>query len=66
MRGERLFKNRKVLALPREEIGELFEAAKADWRQVEPAIFGTLCQSALNFDPRSARNSDPCVRDLAE
>jgi NADP-dependent 3-hydroxy acid dehydrogenase YdfG len=25
------------------------------------------CQSALNFDPRSARNSDPCVRrDLAE
>jgi hypothetical protein len=26
-----------------------------------------LCQSALNFDPRSARNSDPCVRrDLAE
>ena len=25
------------------------------------------CQSALNFDPWSARNSDPCVRrDLAE
>lgn len=29
-------------------------------------IYG-ICQSALNFDPRSARNSDPCVRrDLAE
>ena len=26
-----------------------------------------VCQSALNFDPWSARNSDPCVRwDLAE
>lgn len=43
-----LFKNRTVLPLPREEIGELFEAAKADWRQVEPAIFGTLLEQALN------------------
>ncbi|MCI0735828.1 MAG: class I SAM-dependent DNA methyltransferase, partial [Beijerinckiaceae bacterium] len=29
-------------------IGELFEAAKADWRKVEPAIFGTLLEQALN------------------
>ena len=43
-----LFKNRTVFALPREEIGELFEAAKADWKQVEPAIFGTLLEQALN------------------
>jgi hypothetical protein len=43
-----LFKSRTVLALPREEIGELFEAAKADWQQVEPAIFGTLLEQALN------------------
>ena len=43
-----LFKNRMVFALPREEIGELFEAAKADWKQVEPAIFGTLLEQALN------------------
>ena len=42
------FKNRTVFALPREEIGELFEAAKADWKQVEPAIFGTLLEQALN------------------
>ena len=34
--------------MPREEIGELFEAAKADWKQVEPAIFGTLLEQALN------------------
>ncbi len=43
-----LFKNRTVFPLPREEIGELFEAAKADWKQVEPAIFGTLLEQALN------------------
>ena len=43
-----LFKNRTALKLPREEIGELLEAAKADWRQVEPAIFGTLLEQALN------------------
>ena len=43
-----LFKDRTALALPREEIGELYEAAKADWRQVEPAIFGTLLEQALN------------------
>ncbi|HEY5205218.1 MAG TPA: DNA methyltransferase, partial [Roseiarcus sp.] len=43
-----LFKNRTAFSLPREEIGELLEAAKADWRQVEPAIFGTLLEQALN------------------
>jgi hypothetical protein len=43
-----LFKTRTALPLPREEIGELYEAAKADWRQVEPAIFGTLLEQALN------------------
>lgn len=36
-----LFKNRTALALPREEIGELYEAAKADWKQVEPAGAGS-------------------------
>jgi hypothetical protein len=43
-----LFKDRTALKLPREEIAELFEAAKADWKQVEPAIFGTLLEQALN------------------
>lgn len=43
-----LFKDRTVLPLPREEIGELFEAAKANWREVEPAIFGTLLEQALD------------------
>ena len=43
-----LFKDRAALRLPREEISELYEAAKADWKQVEPAIFGTLLEQALN------------------
>lgn len=43
-----LFKDRTVLPLPRQEIGELLEAAKADWREVEPAIFGTLLEQALD------------------
>ena len=43
-----LFKTPTAFALPREEIRELYEAAKADWRQVEPAIFGTLLEQALN------------------
>jgi hypothetical protein len=43
-----LFKNRTVLALPRQEIGELYEAATKDWKFVEPAIFGTLLEQALN------------------
>jgi len=48
-----LFKNRTVFPLPREEIGELYEAARADWRKVEPAIFGTLLEQAL--DPKERR-----------
>ncbi|MDE2116055.1 MAG: class I SAM-dependent DNA methyltransferase [Hyphomicrobiales bacterium] len=43
-----LFKNRTAFALPPEEIGELYEAARANWRLVEPAIFGTLLEQALN------------------
>jgi type I restriction-modification system DNA methylase subunit len=48
-----LFKSRTALPLPKEEIGELLEAAKRDWRKVEPAIFGTLLEQAL--DPAERR-----------
>jgi type I restriction-modification system DNA methylase subunit len=37
-----------VLPLSREQIGMLLEASKADWTQVEPAIFGTLLERALD------------------
>ena len=46
------FKSRGVLPLGREEIGELYEAARADWRDVEPAIFGTLLEQALDETER--------------
>jgi SAM-dependent methyltransferase len=42
-----LFKNTAVFHLGREEIGELLEAAKAKWTEVDPAIFGTLLEQAL-------------------
>lgn len=48
-----LFKDAKAFALDREEIGELLAAAKADWRQVDPAIFGSLLEHAL--DPAERR-----------
>ncbi|AMJ62517.1 class I SAM-dependent DNA methyltransferase [Bosea sp. PAMC 26642] len=46
----KLFEHAKVFALGREEIGELLAAAEHDWTEVEPAIFGTLLEQAL--DPR--------------
>ncbi|WP_205409729.1 class I SAM-dependent DNA methyltransferase [Pseudothauera hydrothermalis] len=45
-----LFADPDVIPLTRAEIDELLDAARADWRQVEPAIFGTLLERAL--DPR--------------
>ncbi len=42
------FKNRTALPLGREEIGELRRAAEHDWREVDPSIFGTLLEQALD------------------
>jgi hypothetical protein len=43
-----LFAKPSALPLRGEELELLIEAAKADWREVEPAIFGTLLERALN------------------
>lgn len=43
-----LFADQEALPLDAEQIGLLIEAARADWRDVEPAIFGTLLERALN------------------
>lgn len=45
-----LFQGVDPIPLNPHQIGMLWEAAKADWRYVEPAIFGTLLERAL--DPR--------------
>ncbi|WP_018866189.1 MULTISPECIES: DNA methyltransferase [unclassified Thioalkalivibrio] len=45
-----LFQNIDPIPLTADQIGLLIQAGKADWRFVEPAIFGTLLERAL--DPR--------------
>lgn len=48
-----LFKDARAFPLAREDIGELLAAAGHNWRYVEPAIFGTLVEQAL--DPAERR-----------
>lgn len=43
-----LFKTSKALKLDQDDIIELHNAAKRGWGDVEPAIFGTLLESALD------------------
>lgn len=45
-----LFAEARAIAVDRDQLDLLIEAAHADWRFVEPAIFGTLLERAL--DPR--------------
>lgn len=44
----KLFKTPEAIKLNRDQIDRLLEAAKANWREVEPAIFGTLLERALD------------------
>ncbi len=48
-----LFKDTSVIALEPDEIGLLIEAAKHEWNHVEPAIFGTLLERALDGKERA-------------
>ena len=43
-----LFADPSALPLTRTQIELLIDAARADWREVEPAIFGTLLERALD------------------
>lgn len=43
-----IFADPRALPLNPVQITVLLQAAKADWREVEPAIFGTLLERALN------------------
>ena len=44
----KLFKQPDTLPLDRAQLELLLEAARADWKHVEPAIFGTLLERALS------------------
>ncbi len=48
-----LFKSVKALPLETEDIDDLWEAARRRWEDVEPAIFGTLLERALESRERS-------------
>ena len=48
-----LFRNCKAIALDKGNIRELWIAARRDWRDVEPAIFGTLLERALDKQERA-------------
>lgn len=50
----KLFKQPDVLPLTPEQIGLLIDAARAQWTEVEPAIFGTLLERALDPEERHA------------
>lgn len=43
-----LFAKASAIALDRDQMELLLKASEADWRYVEPAIFGTLLERALN------------------
>lgn len=47
-----LFAEATALPLSSLQLGLLIEAAQADWKQVEPAIFGTLLERALDKKSR--------------
>src|ERR671920_79144 len=47
-----LFKDTTVFDLGREEIGELLAASNYSWTEVDPAIFGTLLEQALDRTER--------------
>jgi hypothetical protein len=48
-----LFDSQKTYVLSNADRGELLAAAKHDWRNVEPAIFGTLLEQALTPSERA-------------
>lgn len=49
-----LFANATALPITEEMLGHLIDAADRNWRDVEPAIFGTLLERALSPKERAA------------
>ena len=60
------FANAIAFDLPREQLEVLFEAAQKDWREVEPAIFGTLLERALEKKERSRLGAHYTPRSYVE
>jgi hypothetical protein len=62
----KLFKDTTALALNREQINQLQLAAKAEWTQVEPAIFGTLLTRSLDPAERHSLGAEYTPRPYVE
>ena len=60
------FSDADVLLLEREDIALLLEAACADWRDVEPTIFGTLLVRALDPEERHRLGAEYTPRAFIE
>ena len=57
-----LFDTANTVEFSRDTLGKLLEAAEKDWRNIEPSIFGTLFERALDASKRSqlgAHYTDP-------
>jgi len=61
-----LFHDPRAFPMSREEIGELLAASKHDWRYVEPAIFGTLVEQALEPTERKKLGAHYTPRSYVE
>lgn len=48
-----LFESDRTFVISNADRGELYQAARADWKRVEPAIFGTLLEQALTKEERA-------------
>lgn len=62
----RFFRSASALALEPAEIGELLAAAEHNWKDVDPAIFGTLLEQALDKDERARLGAHYTPRSYVE
>lgn len=60
------FDQATAIALPKEQLEVLYAAAAKDWSQVEPAIFGTLLERALEKKERSRLGAHYTPRSYVE
>lgn len=60
------FRDAEALPLTKEEIVLLLESARADWKDVEPSIFGTLLTRALDAQERHRLGAEYTPRAFIE
>lgn len=60
------FADATAFDLPKEQLEVLYEAANKDWTEVEPAIFGTLLERALDSKERKSLGAHYTPRSYVE